>query len=47
MKFNINKINKKEKKLSQFLNNTSKKQVVTKELEITETKEEEESKQVK
>jgi len=42
MKFNINKINKKEKKLSQFLNNNvvSKKQVVTKELEIVENNEE-------
>jgi len=40
MKFNINKINKKEKKLSQFLNNNSKKQVVTKELEIDENTDE-------
>ena len=32
---NIKKINKNEKKLNQFLNNTSKKQVVARELEIT------------
>ena len=39
MKFNINKINKKEKKLNQFLNN-NKKLVVTKELEISDLSEE-------
>ena len=36
MKVNINKLNQKEKKLNKFINNTSKKQIVTKELEIGE-----------